>query len=75
MGIEIILHNVDPSLMIGQHLIFFQSLNGIDFVLLDILDCFIKGQGIYNIMTTWNLWILKGWKYLDEEKIREINLK
>jgi hypothetical protein len=52
MGIEIILHNVDPSLMIGQHLIFFQSLNGIDFVLLDILDCFIKGQGIYNIMTT-----------------------
>jgi hypothetical protein len=65
--------NVDLGLAIGQHFMLFQSLNGID--ILDSLDCPIKWQGVYSTNIAWNLWILKEWKYLNEEKTREIKLK
>jgi hypothetical protein len=43
-----------------------QNFNGIELILLNNLDC----QGVYNARIAWNLWILKGEKYLNEEKIR-----
>lgn len=59
--------NVDLGLTLGQHLMFFQNLNGIDLVLLDVLDWTLQWEDHLNLQ------ILKEGKYLDEENIRKSN--
>jgi hypothetical protein len=44
--------NVDRGLALGQHIMVFHNLGGIDLVIMDSLDCPIKGQGMYNAKTT-----------------------
>lgn len=68
MGIKIILQRgmMIRALHLGKKIMLVQNFNGIELVLLNNLDC----QGVYNARIAWNLRILKGEKYLNEEKIR-----
>ncbi len=59
--------NVDLGLTLGQHLMFFQNLNGIDLVLLEVLDWTLEWEDHLNLQ------ISKEGKYLDEENIRKSN--
>ncbi len=50
--------DVHSCFMLGKHLVFFQDLRVIEFVLLHILDYPIKGHGFNFLNCRWNLWVL-----------------